>query len=174
MPQENLTKVSNKKVTHDGREYTVLIQEVIVENKPDIILFKYENEVVKEEFSCELPLDLELFARFSEAFHFFKSILYHSCKYNIDIRKGLEKYNVSGTSLTLSEKHEPVNINAEYFHFIFKDELTGFETELLSNNAHGLDHFGIYKNDYICACPVFERIHEFYRNGKYAGTISIK
>lgn len=174
MSQENLTKVSTKKVTHDGREYTILLQEVIVEAKPDFIKFKYENDVIREEFSCELPLDLELFARFNEAFQFLKSMLYHSCEYNIDIRKGLEKYNVSGTSLTLSDRHEPINTNAEYFHFLFKDQITGFETYFVSNNSHGLDHFAIHKHDYICACPVFARIHEFYKNGNYAGTISIK
>lgn len=174
MTEENLTTLSIKKVTHDGKEFTISLNEVIVDNRPDFIIFNYQNELSKEKFSCEIPLDLELFARFYEAFRFFSHIIYYSSYYNIDIRKGLQKYNIPGTHLTLSDKHEPINTNAEYFYFTFKDELTGFETELTSNNAHGLDILEIYKFDYICACPVFERIHEFYKAGNYAGTISIK
>lgn len=162
-------------VEHEIEKLVIKIFPKEKEIDGNFIEFNYEDSVLNEEFTVNLPINMELFARFYLAFLFFQDMVSKSSEYgNVDLREGIKKYNIPGTTLTLiTDKDGKVNPNDDYFEFEFLDDKTGYKTSLYAVKALGKDEFAIYDKNFCCGCPVKEGFHKVFRDHVLSDSIEI-
>lgn len=168
-----MSYTKNMQVKHGGKHFSIKIVEKEDPSLTDFIRFDYNDAVIRDDFSVDMPIDFDLMARFYDAFRFVKDAFYRSSEYGFDLRKAVKHFKSRGVTLDLVPFNgNEISSNDEYFCFELFDSETGFKTNIMSNTALGRDCFSIEEGKFA-GCPIEEKGFRLFKNNVETGEIHI-